>query len=69
MPNKIRRFFLKELRKMRSLPPKIYTRILYEYYTGKKLNLENPVEFNEKIQWMKVFHRIRGNNPAQSLRF
>ena len=29
----------------------------YEYYTGKKLNLENPVEFNQKIQWMKVYYR------------
>lgn len=56
MSNKIRRFFLKQLRKMRSLPPKIYTRISYEYYTGKKLNLKNPVEFNEKIQWMKVYY-------------
>ena len=57
MPNKIRRFFLRHLRKMRFLPPKTYTRISYEYYTGKKLNLENPVEFNEKIQWMKVYYR------------
>jgi len=56
MPNKIRRFFLRHLRKMRSLPPKIYTCISYEYYTGKKLDLENPIEFNEKIQWMKVFY-------------
>lgn len=56
MPNKIRKFCLKQLRKMRSLPPKVYTRISYEYYTGKKLNLKNPVEFNEKIQWMKVYY-------------
>lgn len=56
MPNKIRRFFLRHLRKMRSLPPKTYTRISYEYYTGKKLDLKNPIEFNEKIQWMKVYY-------------
>ncbi|WP_179333104.1 ATP-grasp fold amidoligase family protein [Winogradskyella costae] len=41
---------------MRSLPPKIYTPISYEYYTGKKLDLENPIEFNAKLQWMKVFY-------------
>lgn len=28
----------------------------YEYYTGKKLDLENPKEFNEKIQWLKVYY-------------
>ncbi len=56
MPSKIRRFFLRHLRKMRSLPPKIYTPISYEYYTGKKLDLENPIEFNAKLQWMKVFY-------------
>lgn len=56
MSNPIRQFFLRHLRKMRSLPPKIYTRISYEYYTGKKLNLENPIEFNEKIQWLKVYY-------------
>ncbi|MDN3493428.1 ATP-grasp fold amidoligase family protein [Winogradskyella bathintestinalis] len=56
MPSIIRRFFLRHLRKMRSLPPKIYTPISYEYYTGKKLNLKNPIEFNEKLQWMKVYY-------------
>jgi hypothetical protein len=45
------------LRKMRFLPPKIYAQFLYEHYTGKKLNLANPVEFNEKIQWYKIFFR------------
>ncbi|WMI67836.1 ATP-grasp fold amidoligase family protein [Mangrovimonas sp. YM274] len=41
---------------MRYLPPKVYAHFLYEYYTGKKLNLDNPKEFNEKIQWLKVFY-------------
>jgi hypothetical protein len=41
---------------MRYLPPKIYAYFLYEHYTGKRLNLEKPVEFNEKIQWYKVFY-------------
>ena len=52
----IHRFNLRILKKMRFLPPKIYAHFLYEYYTGKKLNLENPIEFNEKIQWYKVFY-------------
>jgi len=41
---------------MRYLPPKIYAYFLYEHYTGKRLNLVKPVEFNEKIQWYKVFY-------------
>jgi hypothetical protein len=41
---------------MRYLPPKIYAYFLYEHYTGKRLNLLKPVEFNEKIQWYKVFY-------------
>jgi hypothetical protein len=41
---------------MTFLPPKMYARFLYEYFTEKKLNLENPVEFNEKIQWYKVYY-------------
>lgn len=44
------------LRKLKFLPPKIYAHFLYEHYTGKKLNLDNPKEFNEKIQWYKVFY-------------
>ena len=56
MQKKIRKFSLGMLRKMRFLPPEIYAHFLFEYYTGKKLNLDNPVEFNEKIQWYKVFY-------------
>ncbi|HZW63224.1 MAG TPA: ATP-grasp fold amidoligase family protein [Flavobacteriaceae bacterium] len=44
------------LRKMRFLPPKFYARVHYAYYTGKKLDLDNPKEFNAKIQWCKVFY-------------
>jgi len=34
-----------------------YMKVFYEYYSGKKLDLENPIEFNEKIHWMKVYFR------------
>ena len=39
MVNKLRKTSLRLLRKMRFLPSKIYAHFLYEYYTGKKLNL------------------------------
>lgn len=56
MHKKIRKFTVRMLRKLRFLPPKIYAHFLYEHHTGKKLDLENPKEFNEKIQWYKVFY-------------
>lgn len=45
------------LKKMKFLPPPTYVKIYYRYYTGKKLDLKNPIEFNEKIQWLKVYYK------------
>ena len=45
------KYILRMLKKMTFLPPQKYAHFLYEYATGKKLNLNNPTEFNEKIQW------------------
>ena len=45
------------LKKMKFLPQEFYVKIFYEYYTGKKLDLANPVEFNQKLQWLKVYYR------------
>ena len=44
------------LRKMTFLPQKQYLHYSYEYNTKKALNLDNPIEFNEKIQWYKIFY-------------
>ncbi len=38
------------------LPQDIYVKINYEYYSGRKLDYNNPVTFNDKIQWLKVFY-------------
>lgn len=35
--------------------PKFCCKLLYRKATGKKLNLNNPQDLNEKIQWLK-FH-------------
>lgn len=51
-----RRLLLAILKKMKFLPPEKYAHYLYEYKTGKKLNLKDPKEFNEKIQWYKVYY-------------
>ncbi|RLD27058.1 MAG: glycosyltransferase [Bacteroidetes bacterium] len=45
------------IKKLKFLPPAYYIKIYYEYYTDKKLNLKNSIEFNEKIQWIKVFFK------------
>lgn len=42
---------------MKFLPARVFMKTYYEYYTGKKLDLKDPKEFNEKIQWLKVYYR------------
>ncbi len=39
-------------------PDEIYLKILYLIYMGKKLDLENPKTFNEKLQWLKLYNRM-----------
>lgn len=39
------------------LPPSLYVRHVYQKKTGSSLNLSNPVTFNEKIQWLKLYYR------------
>lgn len=33
---------------------KLYLKVYYYLHTGKQLNLDNPVSFNEKTQWLKL---------------
>ncbi|WP_299552967.1 ATP-grasp fold amidoligase family protein [Seonamhaeicola sp.] len=44
------------IKKLKFLPPDLYVKIYYEYYSGKKLDLDNPIEFNQKISWLKVYY-------------
>ncbi|MCK0160272.1 ATP-grasp fold amidoligase family protein [Allomuricauda sp. F6463D] len=53
----LRKVVLGLIKKMKFLPEDIFMKAYYEYYTGKKLNLENPVDFNQKIQWYKLYYR------------
>lgn len=36
-------------------PSKLYLRLLFRLNIGKKLNLDNPQSFNEKLQWLKLY--------------
>jgi len=44
-------------RKIIYLPDAIYLKLLYKDFIGKKLDLDNPKTFNEKMQWLKLFDR------------
>lgn len=35
--------------------PVLASRLLYRKTTGKRLDLRNPEDFNEKLQWLKLF--------------
>lgn len=37
------------------VPDKLYLYFLYWAYMGKKLKLNNPVTYNEKLQWLKLY--------------
>ena len=39
------------------LPDKPYIRLLYRSFTGKKLDLDDPRRYNEKLQWLKLYDR------------
>ncbi len=41
----------------RFFPDKLFVKLKYKLTTGKKLNLKNPQTYNEKLQWMKLYHR------------
>lgn len=37
---------------------KTYIRLRWLITFGRRINLENPVTFNEKLQWLKLYNRI-----------
>lgn len=48
---------LKILKLADFLPDKTMIKLQYKIATGRKLNLQNPVRFTEKLQWYKLFYR------------
>lgn len=41
----------------RWLPNKFYLSVLYRMRIGEKMNWKNPTTYNEKCQWMKLYHQ------------
>ena len=39
------------------VPDRFYLKLQYRNFLGKKLNLDNPATYNEKIQWLKLYDR------------
>lgn len=39
------------------LPDRLYLKLRYQFETGEKLHLKNPITFNEKLQWLKLYDR------------
>lgn len=39
------------------LPDRLYLKLIYKAEMGKKLNLQKPITFNEKLQWLKINDR------------
>lgn len=40
-----------------SMSDEDYIRRLYKFNMGKELNLDNPITYNEKLQWLKIHDR------------
>ncbi|WP_448379491.1 ATP-grasp fold amidoligase family protein [Fervidobacterium sp.] len=55
--------YLLKLRISRLIPDKAYLKLKYRIIFGKKLNLNNPQTFNEKLQWLKLYDR----NPMYTM--
>ncbi len=53
----LRRIWVKIIKSFKFLPQAYYVKNYYEYYSGKRLDYNNPVEFNQKISWYKVFYK------------
>lgn len=45
------------------IPDRQYLQIMYRLAMDKKLNLDNPLTYNEKLQWLKLYDR----NPAYTM--
>jgi hypothetical protein len=39
------------------MPDELYLRIMFRLIMRKRLHLENPIYFNEKLQWLKLYYR------------
>ena len=43
---------------LRFLPDRRYIKLYYQMRVGQKLNMDNPITLNEKLQWLKFNYRF-----------
>ena len=52
-----RKLWYLDIFKHKNMPDEVYISKRFEAVFGKKLNLDNPKTFNEKMQWLKLYDR------------
>lgn len=45
--------------------PEFVSKVYFKYVLGYNLNLKNPKSFNEKLQWLKLYHWADDKNAVQ----
>ena len=50
-------YYLGSIGLLNWMPDKLYLRVMFKLKTGQSLNLNNPITFNEKLQWLKLYNR------------
>jgi len=53
---------LNSLRLINWMPDRVFIKLRYKAYMGQSLNLEEPVLFTEKLQWLKLHNRKQENS-------
>jgi hypothetical protein len=56
-PGKIFAFLLRNSKLSHYIHDRPYVKLLYFFYTGEYLNLKNLRNFNQKLQWLKLYDR------------
>lgn len=56
-PNLALEWFLLKTHLLYGLGDESYLKVMWFIKTGKRLNLKNPVTYNEKLQWLKLYDR------------
>lgn len=42
---------------LKAIPDKLYLCVWYKRRTGRHINFKNPITFNDKLQWIKLYDR------------
>jgi hypothetical protein len=57
MDNLTKNIILTPMNLLYKLSPELCTKLMFRLKTGNKLNLNNPITYNEKLQWLKLYDR------------